>query len=287
LAYEIERDSADLYFSYSPYPDEWMHRLYGYTVENGPLYTPERAALATSYLHAIAANLDQHLGEVAEELEQSGRDWNIVLSTDHGFEPEYYSFYPARALRDAGLTVTDEDGNVDPTRTKVFYAGDGVLRVNLEGLYAGGIVAQDEYRTVADRARRALLGIRGLNGERIVKQVVQSDLYKRGGLGGPHGGQLHLRTFPNRGYYWSSELGPAGAPLVDRNTGGYSGWHGNRVRGNRSMKGFAVLAGHQFADGVTIARARSVDLTPTAAAAVAIPAASHWSGRVLKNALPR
>ncbi len=32
LTYEIERDSADLYFSYSPYPDEWMHRLYGYTV---------------------------------------------------------------------------------------------------------------------------------------------------------------------------------------------------------------------------------------------------------------
>ena len=285
LVYEIERDSADLYFSYSPYPDEWLHRLHAYTVEDGPLYTPERAALATSYIDLMMADLDEHLGEVMDELEASERDWNIVLSTDHGFEPQYYSVYPARALRDAGLTVTNEDGSVDPARTKVFYAGDGVVRVNLEGVYAGGIVSAEDYDGVVAEARRALLGIRGLHGERVVKRVVESNRYEREGLGGPHGGELHLQTFPGRGYYPSSELGPAGEPVVDRNTGGYGGWHGNRVVGNESMKGFAVLGGDQFADGVQITRARSIDLTPTGAAAVGLTPADHWRGRVLEEAL--
>ncbi|MGI8574740.1 MAG: alkaline phosphatase family protein [Egibacteraceae bacterium] len=62
LVYELERGSADLYFSYSPYPDEWMHRLYGYNVESGPLFTPERAELASSYLNKMMANLDYRLG---------------------------------------------------------------------------------------------------------------------------------------------------------------------------------------------------------------------------------
>ncbi|MDQ3766156.1 MAG: hypothetical protein M3346_02275, partial [Actinomycetota bacterium] len=152
---------------------------------------------------------------------------------------------------------------------------------------SGGIVDEADYKEVVAQARNALRGIHGLNGERIVKRIVRSKRYIREGLGGPHGGELHLQTFPNRGYYWSSELGPAGEPLVDDVTGGYSGWHGNRVRGNETMQGFAVLAGDQFADGVTIESSRSIDLTPTAAAAAGIPPAEHWRGRVLEEALSR
>jgi len=285
LVYEIERDSADVYFSYSPYPDEWLHRLYGYTFEDGPLYTPARAALAWSYIDTMMTRLDDHLGDVMSALKRSDRDWNLVLTTDHGFEPEYYSFYPARALRDAGLTVTDDAGNVDPSRTKVFYAGNGVVRVNLKGVYAGGIVKRSNYDNVVAAARRVLRSIRGFDGERIVKRVVYSKNYRREGLGGPHGGELHLVLFPTRGYYWAGDLGAEGEPLVDENTGGYTGWHGNRVRRNELMKGFAVLGGDQFADGVVIPQARSIDLTPTAAAAVGIQPADHWRGRVLRAAL--
>lgn len=184
------------------------------------------------------------------------------------------------------MTVTDEDGNVDARRTKVFYAGNGVLRVNLRGVYADGIVTRRQYDAVVAATRRALRDIRGVDGERIVKRVVHAKNYRREGLGGPHGGELHLTLFPSRGYYWPGDIGPEGAPLVDANTGGYSGWHGNRVRLNESMKGFAVLVGDQFADGVVIPQARSIDLTPTAAAAVDIAPAEHWRGRVLNAALP-
>jgi len=51
------------------------------------------------------------------------------------------------------------------------------------------------------------------------------------------------------------------------------------------MQGFAVLGGDQFADGVTIERARSLDLNPTTAAAVGIHPAKHWRGNVLEDAL--
>lgn len=288
LVYEIQRDSADLYFSYSPYPDEWMHQLYGYTVSDGPAYTPRRAAVASGYINAMMAALDDHLGEVIDELERSGRDWNIVLSTDHGFEPQYHSLFPARALRDAGLTVTDENGTVDASRTTAFYAGNGVIRVNRKSVYAGGIVGKvpgkRDYTDVIARVRRALLRVRGVDGERIVERVVRSKRFRKEGVGGRHGGELHIVLLPNRGYYWASDLGPVGAPVVEANTSG-GGWHGNRVVGNSSMQGFAVLGGDQFADGVVIRRASSIDLTPTAAAAVGIPPAEHWRGHVLKATL--
>jgi len=288
LVHEIQRDSADLYFSYSPYPDEWMHQLYGYTLTDGPAYTPRRAAVASGYINAMMSNLDDHLGEVIDELERSGRDWNIVLSTDHGFEPQYHSLYPARALRDAGLTVIDANGTLDASRTKAFYAGSGVIRVNRRGVYAGGIVGKipgkRDYTDVIGQVRQALLRVRGVDGERVVKRVVRSKRFRREGVGGPHGGELHIVLYPNRGYYWASDLAPAGAPVIEANTSG-GGWHGNRVVGNPSMQGFAVLGGDQFADGVVIRRARSIDLTPTAAAAVSITPAEHWRGRVLRAAL--
>jgi len=234
------------------------------------------------------SNLDDHLGEVIDELERSGRDWNIVLSTDHGFEPQYHSLYPARALRDAGLTVIDANGTLDASRTKAFYAGSGVIRVNRRGVYAGGIVGKipgkRDYTDVIGQVRQALLRVRGVDGERVVKRVVRSKRFRREGVGGPHGGELHIVLCPNRGYYWASDLAPAGAPVIEANTSG-GGWHGNRVVGNPSMQGFAVLGGDQFADGVVIRRARSIDLTPTAAAAVSITPAEHWRGRVLRAAL--
>ena len=284
LVHEIGRESADVYFSYSPFPDEWMHQLYGHMVAEGPDSTPERAALATSYIDAMMTDLDDHLGEVIDALEAGERDWNIVLTTDHGFEPEYYRFFPARALRAAGLLVTDEEGEVDPTRTKVFYAGNGVLRVNLEGVYAGGIVPREEYAEVVQATRSALLDIRGAEGEPIVRRVLQSSRYRHEGLGGRHGGELHMSLFPGSGYYWAADLGPENTPLVEDSDGG--GWHGNRVVGNPQMQGFAVLGGDQFVDGHTLGRARSIDLTPTAAAAVGIPPADHWRGRVLNSAIP-
>ena len=233
----------------------------------------------------MMANLDEHLGDVVNAPERSGRDWNIVLSTDHGFEPEYYSFYPARALRDADLTVTDEDGQRRRRPHEGLLCRGRRSPDQPRGRVLRRHVSKGDYKEVAVEAREALLGIRGFHGERIVKRVVRSERYNGEGLGGPHGGELHLQTFPNMGYYPSGELGPAGAPPVDRVTGGYSGWHGNRVRDNRSMQGFAVLGGDQFADGVTIERARSIDLNPTAAAAVGIHPAKHWRGNVLEDAL--
>ncbi|CAN5790121.1 hypothetical protein BH20ACT7_BH20ACT7_08900 [soil metagenome] len=169
-----------------------------------------------------------------------------MLSTDHGFEPQYHSLYPARALRDAGLTVTDANGTLDASRTKAFYAGSGVIRVNRRGVYAGGIVGKipgkRDYTDVIGQVRQALLRVRGVDGERVVKRVVRSKRFRREGVGGPHGGELHIVLYPNRGYYWASDLGPAGAPVIEANTSG-GGWHGNRVVGNPSMQGFAVLGG--------------------------------------------
>lgn len=124
--------------------------------------------------------------------------------------------------------------------------------------------------------REVLLGIRGVDGERIVADVVVSDEHTDEGLGG----ELHLSLVPDLGYYWQSGVGPAGAPVVDPSTASPGGWHGNRVVGNEGMQGFAVLGGEHFADGVVIDVARSTDLTPTAAA-VGIPPAAHWTGEVL------
>lgn len=285
LVWAIERDMADVYASYSPYPDEWFHNFYGYLVGEAPGANAQLEAKAWSYAEAILGDLDRHLGRVIGALEASGRPWNVVMFTDHGFRAASRVVYPNRILADAGLLTLDGEGVPVPVETQALYGLENAGGVHLNtvadvpgpGGQRGGTVTQGEYGAVIRRVRDVLLNARDPEtGERVITRVYRADAQTRNGLGGPHGADLYLDLAP--GYYWSSDA--EDGPVVGASEPFTTGVHGLPTVGSADMLGYAVLGGDGFADGTVAERARSTVLTPTAMRAVGLEPPADATGTV-------
>ena len=284
LVWAIEQDMADVYASYSPYPDEWFHNFYGYLVGEMPGADDALEAKAWSYAEAILGNLDMHLGRVMDTLAASGRPWNIVMFTDHGFNAASRTVYPNRILAEAGLLTLDEEGEFVPGETQALYgleSAGGVHINTVAGLpnqngQLNGVVAAADYDGVVEQVREALLGARDPEtGERVITAVYRADEQRENGLGGPHGADLYLELAP--GYYWSSDA--ESGPIVEASEPFTTGIHGVPPINNDAMLGYAVLGGDGFADGVVAERARSTVLTPTAMRAVGLEPPADATGQ--------
>ena len=284
LVSAIERDMADMYASYSPYPDEWFHNFYGYLVGEVPGANDALEAKAWSYAEAILGNLDTHLGRVMDALEASGRPWNVVMFTDHGFNAASKVVYPNRILTEAGLLTLNEEGVPVPSETQALYgleSAGGVHINTVAGLpnqngQRGDTVTQAEYEGVVQQVREALLGARDPEtGERVITEVYRADEQRENGLGGPHGADLYLELAP--GYYWSSDA--EAGPVVEASEPFTTGIHGLPPFNNDAMQGYAVLGGDGFVDGVVAESARSTVLTPTAMRAVGLEPPADATGQ--------
>lgn len=285
LVWAIERDMADVYASYSPYPDEWFHNFYGYLVGEAPGASDVLEAKAWAYAEAILGNLDMHLGRVIDALAASGRPWNIVMFTDHGFNAASKVVYPNRILAGAGLLTRNEEGVPVPGETQALYgleSAGGVHINTVAGLpiqngQLGGFVAAADYGGVVEGVREALLGARDpATGEQVITAVYRADEQRENGLGGPHGADLYLELAP--GYYWSSDAETG--PVVEASEPFNTGIHGVPTVENDTMRGYAVLGGDGFADGVVTQSARSTVLTPTAMRAVGLEPPADATGSV-------
>lgn len=281
LVAEIEANENDLYFSYSPYPDEWHHVYYAYMTTGETIYDdPALTELAWSYSEAMYTNLDNHLGNVIDALENTGRPWNIVLFTDHGFAPTWRTVYFNRILKDAGLLVLNEDGSINVAETVAYYGGENSLGVYINTTdRPGGIVSPEDYDDVVQQVTDVLLAATDTDGTPLVEAIYRSEELAEEGLGGPQGAQLYIE--PTRGYYWDANSGDG--DIVTDAAPFRTGVHGIRPSINPEMQGFAVLGGSNFANGMVVEQARSTDLTPTAALAVGIEPAAHWTGTAFED----
>ncbi len=292
LVWAIERDMADVYASYSPYPDEWFHNFYGYLVGEVPDSSDALTSKAWSYAEAILGNLDTHLGRVMDALEASERPWNIVMFTDHGFNAASRTVYPNRILAEAGLLTLDAEGVPVPNETQALYgleSAGGVHINTVAGLpnqngQLNGVVAAVDYDSVIERVREALLSARDPETDKpVITAVHRADEQAENGLGGPHGADLYLELAP--GYYWSSDA--ESGPVVEASEPFTTGIHGVPPVGNDAMQGYAVLGGDGFADGVVAKSARSTVLTPTAMQAVGLEPPADATGSVQQGWLGR
>jgi predicted AlkP superfamily phosphohydrolase/phosphomutase len=232
-------------------------------------------AKAWAYAEAILGNLDMHLGRVIDALEASGRPWNVVMFTDHGFNAASKVVYPNRILAEAGLLTLDEEGVPVPSETQALYGLESAGGVHINTVAAlpnqngqrGGTVTQAEYEDVVQQVRDALLGARDPEtGEPVITGVYSADEQTENGLGGPHGADLYLELAP--GYYWDSDV--ESGPVVEVSEPFTTGIHGVPTIDNDALHGYAVLGGDGFTDGVVAGRARSTVLTPTAMRAVGL-----------------
>ena len=285
LTWAIKQNKADVYFTYSPFPDEWFHAYYGYLDKALPAYSEAAEQQAWQYTDAMFGNLDAHLGDVMAALDDTGRIWDIVMFSDHGFNSYSRIFYPNRVLTQAGLLSMNIANKVDPAKTKALFALENtggiyinaVAKSRVSNGHLNGIVTDAEYDAVVQEVTDALLAMKDPDTRRpIVKAIYKASELSIEGIGGTHGADLYIEL--NDGYFWNSSAGLG--PIVSGAFLGQTGVHGGRPAGNDALQGYAVLSGANFVDSLIVDITRSIDLSPTAARAIGLDPPANATGAV-------
>jgi hypothetical protein len=259
-----------LFLDYFPLGDEIDHEFFGMVDPDVPGHDPVLAARAQRVRERGWELVDRRL-ERLHALVRSRPGSAIFLSGDHGMRSSWQAFRPNAALREAGLLALDEDGRIDLSRT-LAVAPNGYW-INVNGTdRLGGIVPPERHRLVVDSAARVLAALRDASGEAIVTRLFLPEEHPDLGIGGPAGGDLYFGLA--RGYHWSSD--PRGPVL---SSGRPEGKHGYP-----SMEPDMHTAFCMAGPGIGARRiptARSIDLAPTVAEWLGIPAPADARGRSL------
>ena len=265
----------DLYLAYTPFPDEAEHVWRGYLDPALPNYRDEIAEQLRPFLERVYRSSDELLG-----LFLSKRPPNtlIALISDHGMEGINKKVSLNRALQDVGLLVLDAQGKIDLAKTKVIYpaVNNGYLLINSRDR-KNGIVAPEDRPAVISKTRNLLASIRD-GDQAVIKAVYDTDTVGVSmGIGGETGGDLYVALAP--GYDFDPRIGP-GALLTDVEPYGN---HGANPE-DPSMHTLMVFNGPGIRAGQKINNVSILDVAPTLAQLLHLPALKNARGRILSEA---
>lgn len=272
----LEQLPWDIFFAYTPYPDEAEHQWRGYLDPGLSGFRAELAERLRPLLERVYRSSDELLGFLMER-----RPENTVLAliSDHGMEGTNKVVYLNKVLQQAGLLALDAQGRVDLAKTKVIYPAidNGYLLIN-SSERKNGIVTVEERAELVRRVRELLLAIRD-DGRAVVTGVddAQSD-EAAPGIGGESGGDLYLDLLP--GYRLDAKLN-ASEVIGSQEPHGVHGF--NPIRA--SMRTIMVLNGPGIKAGERLRDARLVDFAPTLAKLLSIPEPIDAIGSVMQDAL--
>ena len=272
----LEQLPWDIFFAYTPYPDEAEHQWRGYLDPALPGFRAELADRLRPLLERVYRSSDELLGFLMER-----RPENTVLAliSDHGMEGTHKVLYLNKVLQQAGLLALDAQGRVDLAKTKVIYPAidNGYLLINSTERKSG-IVPVEERAELVRRVRELLLAIRD-DGRQVVTGIedAQSD-EAAPGIGGESGGDLYLDLLP--GYRLDGKLN-ATEVIASQEPHGVHGF--NPIRA--SMRTIMVFNGPGIKAGLRLRNTRLVDFAPTLAKLLGIPAPIDAIGSVLLDSL--
>lgn len=266
----------DLFFAYSPFPDEAEHLWRGYLESSLLTYRSQLADRLRPYLERAYRSADEHLGLL---LEKRPPGTLFVLISDHGLQGVDKRVALNPVLLSAGLLTLDRQGRVDLTKTKVLYptANNGYLMINSVDR-KDGIVASAERPQLVAKVRDLLLALR--DGERPVVRAV-FDAAAEGptmGIGGEVGGDLYVELAP--GYDFDPRIAP-GAPITAIPPHGSHGANPEQA----AMRTLMVFNGPGVRVGQKLTGVRIIDFAPTLAWLLNLPKPKDATGTVLFDAL--
>jgi predicted AlkP superfamily phosphohydrolase/phosphomutase len=266
----------DLFFAYTPFPDETEHLWRGYLEPSLPGFRQEIAARLRFFLEQVYQTSDDLLGIM---MARRPENTIVALVSDHGMEGINKLVAINKALQESGLLALDDRGGVDLAKTRAFYpsANNGYLLINTIDR-RNGIVTAAEREDVVRRIRESLAQIR--DGDR---QVVTGifDVQTAGatmGVGGDSGGDIYLDLLP--GYDFDPRLRLANL-ISRRDPHGMHGFNPSRP----SMHTIMVFNGPGVAPGRKLRDARIIDFAPTLSKLIDIPAPRDATGKILEEAL--
>jgi predicted AlkP superfamily phosphohydrolase/phosphomutase len=267
--------SWDLFFAYTPYPDEAEHMWRGFLDPALPGFRPEIAERLRPFLEGVYHTSDALLG-----LLMAHRPENtiVALISDHGIEGTNRLVAINKVLQEGGLLATDDRGRVDLARTRVLYpaVNNGYLLINSTDR-KNGIVSPDEREDVVLRIRQLLGEIR--DGDRkLVTDIYDAQTEAEAmGVGRDSGGDIYFDLW--RGYEPDAKIGSA--DLITKREP--HGMHGFNPR-KSSMRTIMVLNGRGIQNGQKLSDVRIIDFAPTLAKLVDLPLPRDATGRVLAEA---
>ncbi len=275
-SFVLDRTRWSLTILALPFPAEtlslWMGRLDPTRTDHDPAVAVRLRMLLDDALRLA----DTWVGEIARRVPSDGA---LAVVGDRGLAGVDRVARPNVALEAAGLLKTRDDGSIDLSRTKVVYApaNGGFLVVNRDSRPEG-----IQPRSGESLVRASSIGVTRemrdpSTGDQVIAELLVPD--DRGappGIGGASGGFLYLRPAP--GVVLSPETrGPAVGPVEARGD--------SFDPGLASSTGLLVLDGHGVATGRSLGEVRSIDVAPTFAWLLGIPAPKQARGKRIERAL--
>ena len=257
----LAEEEPDLVLAYHPIVDEYLHGSL-ITDQLQWAYSPGRALAAREGLKRIGRSVDQSVASLWQALE-SERDALVVVS-DHGQIPIYEIVRPNRALADAGLVRTLDEGGrprVAPDTPMVAVSSGAAIHLylNLSGREPGGVVTEAEAPELLRRAARVLADLE-IEGRPAVEKIFTRNEAAAIGLDSPSSGDLVV--FLNPGFAASGGLD---GPVLEPSR--YYGQHG-------FLASHDEMCGVLFARGAGIKKKRFGEIE----AAIVAPMVARWLG---------
>jgi 2',3'-cyclic-nucleotide 2'-phosphodiesterase (5'-nucleotidase family) len=253
----------------------------------------DRVTIREGYLRAAYAEADQTL---ALALALMGGNPTVLVSSDHGFAPQWYAVNANTVLQNAGLQVTEQIANCRAdaaTQAKACWAGGTAqIYISLQGRDPDGIVPTADYETVRNQVIAAFQNLTdpANPGKQVVAAIFnKEDLRNVDGTDALHPSRSGDVVVVLRPPYQFDAAVPGQRIAFSQ----FFGQHGYlpelvALEHNVNMHGTFIAAGPGIKPGRgRIANVRAIDLAPTAAFLLGIPGPHNARGQILYDVLDR
>jgi len=158
-----EKYGWDLLFTQCHSPDYIKHECWAGIDPLAPGYEPEKEKEYWEIFLRDYEIMDEFIGGLNDLADE---DTLVLVVSDHGHIPNVRVIFLANLLRDKGLLVYDNAGNIDVSRSIIRgFTHDGII-LNTKRRYKDGIVSEEDYLDNVDHIIDVLLSIK--DGERHV-----------------------------------------------------------------------------------------------------------------------
>lgn len=306
LRFLMQRGEWDFLMVVFSVLDRAQHDYWADMDSSHPRHDPKTPREFREFIHEIYVRLDAAAGRVIEQLPAAAR---VFVVSDHGFCSELFEVRVNELLASAGLLMfkpsrkgvarvrdfkqkiarrlssPSSNGNaldkkvqhgnaflyeIDWSRTRVFFAQDKGVWVNLSGREREGIVAESDFDSVIEEARSALLNLTSAkNGEPAFEKVMR----REEAFAGAWSSRLpDLVMIPRRDEYVYNERPSYGDVIVPADS----------TTGTHSRDGIFIAWGRGIRSGASFDSQPNLrDVGPTALASLGCPLTEDMDGRAL------
>jgi 2',3'-cyclic-nucleotide 2'-phosphodiesterase (5'-nucleotidase family)/predicted AlkP superfamily phosphohydrolase/phosphomutase len=291
----------------TPSTDEFSHQFMGLVTAtdmdgrpnpyfddlNGDGVRDGRLTVREGYIQRAYAEADATLA-LGRRL--MGGDPTTVVTSDHGFAPQWLAVNAGTVLADAGLQGGEQTSNcrvgTGTTKAKACFAGGTAqVYVNLAGRDPGGVVAPADYEAVRNQIIEAFgnLSDPASPGRQVVLRILRKEeLRNVDGSDSLHPSRSGDVVVVLRPPYQFDAATP-GRRIAFSQFFGQHGYLPNLVdlAHNVNMHGTFIAAGPGIRHRDPITGMRAVDVAPTLAFLLGIPGPQNARGRIRYDILPQ